>query len=87
MAKKEKEKTYSAILKVNDKEYKSQGETLLECLENLKPVFPIKTKGLLLVKKGELSGERVFTVWQVKHLIKIPIFRQIWAKKFEILLR
>ena len=61
---------YSLVLRVNDKEYTAEGETLEEALNNIKieptrGVLKIYTKGILKVKKGEKEIERLLFIPQM----------------------
>lgn len=61
---------YSLELKVNDKTYQSEGNTLEEALNNIKieptrGVVKLFTKGVLKVKKGDKEFERLLMIRQM----------------------
>jgi len=86
-AKPKTEKPYSAILQLNNQEYKAKGETLLEAIELLE-VDDIKTDGLLIVKKGKLKAERKFNrIFKLKKLFNNKTLRIIIAKNLELAMK
>jgi len=80
-------KPYSVILKMNEREYKAKGETLLEAIRGLK-ADEFKTSGLLIALKGELRAERKFPrVFQLKRLLNNKVLQIIVAKNMEMMMK
>jgi len=85
--KKEVKTPYKVILKLNNREYKSQGDTLLDALNALE-VDQYRTSGLLIVKKGNLTAERKFnTIFKLKRLLSNKVLRIIVAKNLELMMK
>ena len=63
----EKKPVFSVTLQLNGKEYPASADTLLECLQLIKPEF-YKTRGALRITKGEKKSERLLNIPQLKRL-------------------
>ena len=67
---------------------KSEGETLIKALSNLKAPEIIKTVGSLEVNTGERTLTRMLTVPRVRMLFnEKSYYREVLAKNIEIFLR
>lgn len=58
---------YKATLKLMGREYKSTGDSVIECLNNLNPGF-CKSKSVLVIEKGDEKKERILGVLQTSRL-------------------
>ena len=77
-------KPYSVILKVNDREYKTKGATLLEAF-NLLEVKDIRTWSNMIAKKGELEAEHRFnSIVKLKRFLDNDTIKIITAKNLEL---
>lgn len=74
-------------LRVNDKDYKAKGETILEALEALEVVEIPKTRALLTAYDGKKSTERQFTPIQLRKFYADKTHKQIIAKRMEMTLK
>jgi len=67
-------------------EYKAKGETVLEALNNLGLDWQkVKAKGVITVTKGKNSLEHLFVLRQMKRIFANKYYRQLWAKRLELL--
>jgi len=79
-----KEGNTQVILLANNKEYYSLGNTVLEALNNLPLHYlDLKTKGTIVVRRGEYIAERFFFHRPLKFLIRNEARRQYWAQLLE----
>lgn len=60
-------KQFKAVLRVNDKDIISEGDTILQALEGLHPPF-YKTKGILTVETKDKKAEKLMTIWPMRRL-------------------
>lgn len=86
-------KKYQVILKVNEKEFKSFGDTLLEAMKKFDWDFfkknlylTLKTKSILTVKYGKKTNEMFISAYQTRRFFASPIMKEIIAKRFESVL-
>ena len=92
MAKKEKTaqkpKNVSLVLQANNTEYQSSGDSIYEAISALPvPWIELKTKGNLIVSKGEKSAEKFMFLALLKRLLRSPLYRKLIADQLEYLLR
>lgn len=74
-----------ATIKILGREYKSTGETVVECLNNLKPGFA-KAKSVLTVEKGKEKRERILGVIPTSRLFSpSPTVREAATKQTALL--
>jgi len=79
---------YKITLAIAEKIYHSEGETMLEALNNLKQPEVLNAMAFLTAEYGKLSTpERRFTIGRLKMLFAKDYYRTILAKKLEISLR
>ena len=67
-------------LKLDSNVLKSEGESIIECLDALHPVM-IKTKGVLTVSFGAKSKETVLRPIQIKQLLAGKLNKEIFEKR------
>ncbi len=79
-----KNKAYSAVLDCGGVFFKSTGETIIECLEQLKPT--IKGRSTLTITKGKLSVSKNLYPLQLRKLLINKVFRQILDKQLNVAL-
>jgi|GEM_PF-6624727 len=75
---------FKIVLKANSREYKSEGISLFEAIDNLglRPM-DVKTKGVIIVYKGEWEQEMfLFPVFLKRLLVNLP-FRHLFIRKIE----
>ena len=76
--------TFQAKLQANNTEYLGEGESVLEALNNLPLHYlDLKTKGTIVVRRGEYIAERFFFHRPLKFLIRNEARRQYWAQLLE----
>ena len=77
---------YEASLKIAGKVFKSSGVTLQECLSTLKIGTLIKLGGLLSVKHGDKSKDRILTPFQTVRLFNgSRVVKEVALKNISIL--
>ena len=75
---------YSCVLDCAGNKYETKGETIVECLEKLKPTI-IKSRSILNVSKGELKSTPIsLSPFQVKKMMVNKINREILQKRLLI---
>lgn len=83
-------KPYSVVLELNNKKYKTNGNTLLEAIQLLEPmvgVNNIRTEGLLIASKGNLTAQRKFpNIFKLKRLFTNKTLQIIVAKNLELMM-
>lgn len=84
-----KDGAFSVSLFVNDKEYKSSGDNLLECVEQLKKpdITLFKTKSVFVVTKGKLRAEKTLNIPQMRRLYGNDTTRSIFVKNIGMILK
>lgn len=76
---------YQAIIKIMGREYKSTGDSVIECLYALKPGF-CKTKSILTVSNGDKKIEKILGVIPTSRLFsQSPAIREIQIKQIALL--
>ena len=78
---------FSVCLQVNNKEYKADGDNLLECLENLKKPELLKTKSIFIIKRGKLTATKSLNIPQMRRLYGNTTTRSIFAKNLSMVLK
>ena len=69
-------------------EYKGTGETIAEALLSLPLSWEnIKAKGVITVKDGKKSCERLFVIKQLKRMFANKLTMQMQAKRLELFLQ
>lgn len=76
---------YEVLLKLGDKEHKISAPTIRLALETIKPAI-VKSKGILIVKKGKLKTEMRLTLFQVKRLMINKVYKILLDKRLNNLL-
>lgn len=84
--KEKKSDAFSVTMSIADKVYTASADTLIEAFDQLKPVS-YKTKAFLTVEKGGKKSQMMFFVLQLRRFIGSSIFRQVWAKRMESMLK
>lgn len=75
-------KPYGASLNTMGRTYLSDGETVVDTLNNLKPQGTIKTKCILTVTKGDKRKERILTGRFANRMFNLsPFIREITIKQ------
>jgi len=75
---------FSLSLKLNEKEYKATGKTILEGLNKLlKADGVVKTRGILKVKKGKKSFEMILYPFVLKRLYINKLSRELLQKRIK----
>ena len=77
---------YHVLLDCRGVEFKFHGDTILQCLEQIKPMV-IKSTGILSVTKGGRTAKRVLRPMQIKRLWMSKTIRAMMAKQFETMLK
>ncbi len=76
---------YQATLKIGGRDYNSKGKSVFEALENLTP-GNAKGTGVLVIKKGKESKERILYPRQLTRLFAAsPMTRQAQLKGISML--
>lgn len=79
---------FEVLLKANETEYKSQGDTIFQALENIPLRYnELKTKGTLWITRGQATIERFFPFLILRILLGGKIRKQGYAKQFEMMLK
>lgn len=74
-------------LEMSGLEYKTTGETILEALLALPLTWnEVKAKGLITVKDGKRSCQRLFVIKQLKKMFANKLTMSLWAKRLELFL-
>jgi len=69
-------------------EYKGTGETIAEALSSLPLSWEnIKAKGVITVKDGKKSCERLFVIKQLKRMFANKLTMSMQAKRLELFLQ
>ncbi len=69
------------------KEYKSQGETAFEAMDNLNLSWEqIKGKGVITLFKDKKSHEHLFYLRPLKRIFANKLTKLMWVKRLELLL-
>ena len=73
--------SYKATIKIMGREYKSTGDSVIECLNNLKPGF-CKSKSVLVIEKGDEKRERILGLLPTSRLFsQSPAVREVNTKQ------
>ena len=76
------------LLKANETEYQSSGETVFDALVNLPLEYnELKTKGTLWITRGQATIERFMPFLPLRILLGGKIRKQGYAKQFEMMLK
>lgn len=81
---------YTVKLEINDKEYKGEGKTIIEAIDDTGLVFmDVKTNGFITIKDGKYEIRKYFLARQMKRLFNGSLIRKFWTrdmgKMFEIM--
>lgn len=72
---------YKATIKIMGRNYKSTGDSVVECLSNLKPGF-CKTKSVLTVECGDKKIDKILGIIPTSRLFsQSPAVREIQIKQ------
>lgn len=75
---------YEAVIKILGREYKSKGDSVVECLNSLKPGF-CKSKSVLTITKNEKEKEqkeKILSVFTTSRLFsESPSVREVQVKQ------
>ena len=75
-------------LQMSGLEYKTTGETILDALNALPLSWnQIKAKGLITLKDGKKSCERLFVIKQLKKMFANKLTMGLQAKRLELFLK
>ena len=74
---------YTAMFKVGTEEFRAEGATLIEALDNLAP-RNIRSKATLTVSFGDKFATQAFWPNLIRRFTMNKIYRQILAKRLEI---
>lgn len=76
---------YKATLKIMGRDYKSTGDSIIECLNSLEPGF-CKAKSVLTIEKGSDKGERILGIIPTSRLFsRSPNVREVQTKQIATL--
>lgn len=72
---------YKATIKIMGRSYTSTGESVIACLNSLKPGF-CKTKSVLIIEKGDQKIEKILGVIPTSRLFSsAPSIREVQTKQ------
>ena len=78
---------YKAILTMNNEDYSGKGDTAIEAMDNIPMTWDkVKAKGIITLKNGKLSAEKLFYLPRLKRIFTSPVTRKFWARNLEYLL-
>ena len=81
------ESLYSLSLKIGENTYETQGDTILECIQKLKPLT-WKLNGYIVLTSGEKRAERFLPVFKMKQIFRGNKFhKMILSKLLRMLLK
>lgn len=80
MPKKRKPKPYLVSLVLRGAEpLKIEGDSVLECLEQIKPEV-VKSRGVLIAESEGKTSKKILNIQQIKRMAVNPTLRAIFAK-------
>ena len=74
------EPAYSLSLKIGENTYETQGDTILECIQKLKPLT-WKLNGYIVLTSGEKRAERFLPVFKMKQIFRGNKFHKMILSK------
>jgi len=84
----EKKKKYNLTLQIDKKKYRTEGNTVVSCINKLKIPRLITYKGIITVRHGKRKAERLLNTWQMRRLFSNQeIFKQVMAKNITMFLK
>ncbi len=75
---------YKITLEINSKEYKGEGKTIPEAIDDTGLAFvDVKTKGYITIQDGEYEIKKFFLARQMKKLFNSSLIRKFWTRDME----
>ena len=79
---------FTLVLEANNIKYQSEGDSILECLNNLKlDWIQVKTKGTITVTDGTLTSTKFLPLHLLRRVVSGKMMKVIWAKNLSVLLK
>jgi hypothetical protein len=60
---------------------RTKGIDVVDCLNQLKPAFTLKTKAIILVKSGKKTATRILYPVEMRRLLSKTFNKQVFAKR------
>ncbi len=73
-------KKFSMTLEMADETFKSKGDSIIECLDQIKPAM-LKSKGILSVFSGSLKSVRVMYPFEIKRLLSGSVSKVVYQNR------